>query len=203
MKFRKYLIILLSMLFVAWLCLIASDADARSSRSGGRSSSHSSSSHSSSTGSRSTSSYISSSNRFSTSSSNSYKSPTVSTKSSYAVTPTVTTTYKPSVTAFKTPKVDTYVPKPVFPKQPVGTKIVKNKPYVPSVKTVYVTPQPRTVYVNNDRHDNMNGALTGALVATALIATSNANANQQSVPTPVQNWPKFNFVRDCNEWKCN
>ena len=115
----------------------------------------------------------------------------------------MTTTYKPSVTAFKTPKVDTYVPKPVFPKQPVGTKIVKNKPYVPSVKTVYVTPQPRTVYVNNDRHDNMNGALTGALVATALIATSNANANQQSVPTPVQNWPKFNFVRDCNEWKCN
>lgn len=186
---RKFIVIVLSILFVAWLCAMASNADARSS----------SASRSSSSYSRSSSSSISSTNRFSNSSTNSYKSPALIKPSG--------STAKPSSFNYKAPKpavTNLSKPSKAYTPKPFVTSLQKNKPVVYVNKTTVVKQPTKAVYTQPTYRDNSHDVLTGALVATAIVAASNVNANQQSAPQPpAQVWPKFNFLRDCNQWKCN
>lgn len=193
MKMRKLLICGFS---ASLILACAIDAHARSSSSGSRSSSRS----------------VSSSNMFSKGSSYSYK-------------PAMTTrTYVAPVTSYKIDskpvsyKTKPYVPEPVkinpvMPKKPSEKYYVSSQslPKVvvraPPVQAPVVVKKTTIVnhYHDRDRyHDNgASNLLTGVLVGTAIAQSASAQSQPQVVVPPQPTWPKFNFINDCKEWKCD
>lgn len=184
-----------------------SEAYAKGSSGGGRSSSSFSSSRSSSYSSYRSSSSSSSPSKYSSSRNNwSWNSSTVSPSKA-----TVSTTIKPVVVS--KPVTSTYTPAPVINKV-VKPTVVVNKP-----TRVYRQPT-QTVY-NNSSSDVANVAIA-AVAMSAIASSANANENEKTVQTaqavqqPTQSYTSpivstpakvtetvsFSFVNDCYKWIC-